>query len=169
MELEEALKTAIEYETRIRDFYRQAAKKTSETDGRNLFQQLAEDEQRHLNYLESRLIEWEQHGAITSADLTSALPNADQIARSMASVAQVADRDDRGDEKQMLSRALNIEIATSAFYKELTETIEGESATMFARFLKIEEDHVALVQAELDYLSHTGYWFDIKEFDMEDY
>jgi rubrerythrin len=169
MELEEALKTALEYETRIRDYYLQAAEKTGETDGRNLFLQLAQDEQRHLDYLESRLAEWQRDGAIIIADLASALPNAGQISKSLASIAKTANRDDRKDEKQMLSKALNIELATSAFYKELTETMEGDSATMFARFLRIEDDHIALVQAELDYLSHTGYWFDIKEFDMEDY
>jgi hypothetical protein len=39
---------------------------------------------------------------------------------------------------------------------------------MFARFLEIEAGHIAIVQAELDYISHTGYWFDFKEFDMEE-
>ena len=65
--------------------------------------------------------------------------------------------------------SVNIEIATSRFYKELTDTLPAESAAMFARFMQIEDDHIALVQAELDYLSHTGYWFGTKEFDMEDY
>jgi len=31
----------------------------------------------------------------------------------------------------------------------------------------IEEGHQAIVRAGIDYLSRTGYWFDIKEFDME--
>jgi hypothetical protein len=38
---------------------------------------------------------------------------------------------------------------------------------MFARFLEIEERHIAAVQMQLDYLTKTGYWFDRKEFDME--
>ena len=169
MELEEALKTALEYEIRIRDFYQEAAKDVSEPAGRNIFAQLARDEQRHVDYLESRIKEWEQHGAITLADLTSALPQADQIRRALDPIAQQTARDDRKDEKQMLSKALNIEIATSDFYKELTETLPEDNAALFNRFLEIENDHIALVQAELDYLSHTGYWFDMKEFDMEDY
>ena len=169
MELEEALKTALEYETRIRDFYRQAAEGPQAPEGRDVFRQLAADEQRHIDYLQSRLAEWKRSGAITVADLTSALPNAGQIARGLKPVADQMAREDRQDEKQMLSKALKIEIATSDFYRELTETLDGDSAAMFARFLKIEDDHIALVQAELDYLSHTGYWFDIKEFDMEDF
>ena len=42
-----------------------------------------------------------------------------------------------------------------------------ETKKMFANFLEIEERHVSAVQAELDYVSRTGYWFDFKEFDME--
>jgi hypothetical protein len=45
-------------------------------------------------------------------------------------------------------------------------TDEGQK--MFARFLEIEENHIAAVQAELDYITNTGYWFDFKEFDMEE-
>ncbi len=169
MELEEALKTALEYENRIRDFYRNAAGEVQAQEGRNLFQQLADDEQRHVDYLENRLAEWQRQGTITVEDLKSALPAAERIIRGLAPVAQEVAREDRNDEKQMLSKALNIELATSEFYRQLTETLPNESAAMFARFLKIEDDHIALVQAELDYLSHTGYWFDTKEFDMEDY
>ena len=35
------------------------------------------------------------------------------------------------------------------------------------RFLEIENNHIRMVQFELDYVSKTGYWFDFKEFDME--
>ena len=38
---------------------------------------------------------------------------------------------------------------------------------MFARFLEIEDGHVAIVQAELDFISDNGFWFDFQEFDME--
>jgi hypothetical protein len=38
---------------------------------------------------------------------------------------------------------------------------------MFARFLVIENRHIAAVQMQLDYATKTGYWFDMKEFDME--
>jgi hypothetical protein len=38
---------------------------------------------------------------------------------------------------------------------------------MFARFLEIENNHIKTIEFELDYISKTGYWFDVKEFDME--
>jgi len=33
--------------------------------------------------------------------------------------------------------------------------------------VRIEEGHLTIVRAEIDYLTRTGYWFDFKEFDME--
>ena len=48
-------------------------------------------------------------------------------------------------------------------YKEFLHKVDA-----FARFLEIEENHIAAVQAELDYITNTGYWFDFKEFDMEE-
>ena len=70
--------------------------------------------------------------------------------------------------KIILSRALKAEVETSSFYKNLVNEMTDEGQKMFARFLEIEENHIAVVQAELDYITNTGYWFDFKEFDMEE-
>jgi rubrerythrin len=75
--------------------------------------------------------------------------------------------EDRRDEKRMLSKALQVEVETSAFYRDMVAQMEGDARVMFARFLEIEDGHIAAVQAELDYISHTGFWFDFQEFDME--
>ena len=74
---------------------------------------------------------------------------------------------DRGDEKLLLSRALRIEMETSDFYRKMTEEMSDQAQRMFSRFLELENEHVEVVQAELDYLSKSGYWFGFKEFDME--
>jgi len=47
--------------------------------------------------------------------------------------------------------------------------MKDEGRKMFARFVEIENGHIDMVQAELDYISGTGYWFDFKEFDMSGY
>ena len=76
-------------------------------------------------------------------------------------------REDRTDEKRMLSKALQVEVETSAFYRRMVAEMEGAAREMFARFLEIEDGHIAAVQAELDFISHNGFWFDFQEFDME--
>ncbi len=38
---------------------------------------------------------------------------------------------------------------------------------MFNRFLEIEDGHTAIVQAEVDVLTRTGYFFDFQEFTLD--
>lgn len=68
----------------------------------------------------------------------------------------------------MLAKALRVEKETSDFYARMAAQLPGAGREMFARFLEIENSHIDAVQFELDYISGTGFWFDFKEFDMED-
>ena len=55
MNIEEAIKTAIEYEIRIRDVYREASAAVDDDAGKRIFDTLGDDEQRHIDYLEYKL------------------------------------------------------------------------------------------------------------------
>jgi rubrerythrin len=167
MTLEEALRTALSYETRIRDMYRASAGELNDPVGKKVFAALAEDEQRHVDYLESRLAIWEEKGVLDLSELDTIVPPAEVLQREMAKLETLKPGESLGDEKRVLSRALAMEVETSAFYRGLTETLESPGRELFARFQEIEDGHIATVQAELDYLSHTGFWFDFQEFDME--
>lgn len=168
MNLEEAITTALEYETRIRDLYRAAAEESLDPAAQRVFGALGDDEQRHVAYLRRRLKEWRQSAAITVEALESVLPPTAAIRRATGRVAGTLAEVDRSDEKQMLAKALRVEKETSAFYAGLVARLPDPGREMFARFLEIENSHIDAVQFELDYISGTGYWFDFKEFDMED-
>jgi rubrerythrin len=71
------------------------------------------------------------------------------------------------DERQVLDVALNLERETSDYYRRLVCQLQGAAQQMFAGFLEIEEGHVAVVQAEIDFLSDNGFWFDFTEFNQE--
>ena len=167
MTLEEAIKTALEYETKIRDVYQEGVKKTDDQVGKKIFQNLADDEQRHVDYLESKLDEWQKTGKITSEKLDSIIPPRDVIQQEVAKLRTQMQKDDRGLKQQMLSKALKLEIETSNFYKNVVKQLPGEGREMFARFLEIENNHIEAIQFELDYVANTGYWFGFEEFDME--
>ncbi len=167
MELEAAISEAIGYETRIRDLYLHAADETRDAKGAQVFSALAADEQRHIDYLEHKRRQWREEGALTLDPLDSLLPPAAALEAQTAALQEEMRRDDRTDAKRMLSKALKVEVETSAFYRRLVDELDGDARAMFARFLEIEDGHVAIVQAELDYISHTGFWFDWQEFDME--
>jgi len=168
MNLETAIQTAIEYETRIRDLYAQAARDVTDPAGRSLFSALEKDEQYHVDYLSRRLQEWQNTGEITFSGLKKTIPDAAAIARELDKLEKRVAQNDRSDEKQMLSKALEVEVETSAFYRRLVDELPGTGRRMFAGFLEIEDNHIAVVQAQLDYLAGTGFWFGTKEFDMED-
>ena len=167
MTLEEAIKTAIQYETKIRNVYRAAAQKVSEPAGKGFLETMAHDEQRHLDYLLDRLEQWNKTGKLTLPKLETVIPSDKSIARQMARFKSGISKKAWGDQKRILSRALKVEIETSEFYKEMVSEMAGQSQALFARFLVIENRHIAAVQMQLDYATKTGYWFDMKEFDME--
>ena len=165
--IEDAITNAIDYETRIRDLYREAVDGTQDPKGRRVFQALADDEQRHIDYLEAKRTQWHAEGRIRVESLKSLIPDAKRLMAEVEALKETMDGEDRRDEKRMLSKALQVEVETSAFYRDMVAQMEGDARVMFARFLEIEDGHIAAVQAELDYISHTGFWSDFQEFDME--
>lgn len=166
MELEKAIVTALDYEVRIRDLYRSLAETTQNSEGRELFAALQDDEQRHVDYLTHLLDQWHQKGVLEESELATTIPSKAEIEKSLEKLQPVANRDDHKMEQQMLGKALEMEVATSRFYQQLIADIDEKYRPLFMRFLEIENAHIDLVQAQLDYIMGTGYWFDMKEFDM---
>ena len=167
MDLEKAIKTAIELEIKIRDIYLEGVQSIQQEAGRRIFQVLADDEQYHVDYLEQKLKQWQKTGKLTAEILTSALPAKEVIQKEVAKLQKQMRKDDRGVRQQMLSKALRMEIEASNFYRKMVDQMSDEGGEMFAQFLEIEDRHIKAVEFELDYISQTGYWFDSKEFDME--
>lgn len=167
MQLKDAIKTSIDYEKKIRDVYKEAGESFKNSVGKSVALALAEDEQHHVEYLESKLTECRSTGNITLEVLNSSIPSKEEIHKNMESIKEPVLEDSFGNEKMLLNRALKLEIETSAFYSKMVNEMTREGKELFAHFLEIEHSHISLVEAELDYFNRTGYWFDIKEFDME--
>ena len=168
MDLKEALTTAIGYETKVRDHYAQGADKILDPRGKKMFGTLAREEQGHLAYLESRLDEWHSTGHVSSPELATVIPSAEWLDQARARVAQspAATIAVQG-EIELLKIALELERRTSGFYRQLVDTLAPGERPLFARFLEIEQGHLALVQAEIDALAGHGTWFDVMEFRLE--
>lgn len=167
MSLEQMVKTAITMEGEIRDLYLQSHEKCKDEVGKRFFAMLGDDEQYHMDYLEDRLGELQKSGEMHHPDIKTRVPSASQIESCLADAKKHLSVEDRGVIQQMLSNALRVEMRTSEFYEKMVSESEGKTRDMFNRFLEIENAHIAAVQAELDYVMNTGYWFGIKEFDME--
>ncbi len=167
MTIEEALVSTLKYEKKVRDHYFHAAKLTDDEQGEAVFQALADEEQGHVDFLESRLEIWHEQGILKIEEVKSALPTREWIARGKAKMRKTSLQRDYSSELKMLKDALKLEIAVSDHYRDLVNRMEGEARQLFARFLEIEDGHTAVVQAEIDALENSGFWFDIGEFNLE--
>jgi rubrerythrin len=167
MTVEQAIATAIEYEKGVRDHYAKAVAKAEHKAATTLFSLMADEEQHHVDYLEHKLREWTNKGRVTVEGLRTALPSPGAIAKGVAGLKDLGTERASGAEIEYLERALAVETETSAFYRRMVGELPGDARTLFARFLESEDGHLAVVQAQIDYLSGTGYWFDVREFDLE--
>jgi len=165
--IEEAIRTAIEYETKVRDCYRDAIAATAGSAGQSFFRLMADEEQEHVDFLVARLKEWKETGAVRGAELKSAIPDRNAIAGGIATMKDGLGGAASGAELDSLRKAREVEQATSAFYEKVVAELPEHHRAMFTRFLEIERGHLALVRAQIDELTGTGYWFDVQEFNLE--
>jgi len=169
MDLEEAIRTALEFETKVRDVYAQAATQAKDPAARRTLGTLAAEEQAHVNFLHAKLDEWRRSGAVAEERLATALPSRAALReggkglRQRLPLSQV----ERAAAEATLRRALAVEAEVGAFYRRIVGEVPAASRPLFARFLEIEDGHLAIVQAELDSVTGLGYWFDVQEFRLE--
>lgn len=169
MTLEEAIKTALEYEGKVHRVYLEALNADIGEEGKRVFRALCDEEKRHLEYLRSRLDEWQNRGELREEFLETAIPGRRAIDEGVSRLRKrlSGGRKTKHDiDLEMLQRALQVEEETSNFYQEMVRTLDETGRLLFQRFVEIEEGHKAIVQAEIDYLRGTGFWFDIQEFKM---
>ncbi len=163
MTIEKAIQTAIELENEVRDVYKAAAKEAVDPVGKRVFAVLADEEQGHVNYLQSRLEEWRKTGKVNPVALETAVPSREVIAEAADNVSESMSDVDHGTELKMLGMALEAERKTSSFYRKMVAELPVEGQKLFERFVEIEEGHLAIVQAEMDFITGTGAWFDVLE------
>ena len=168
MNLEEAIKTALEFENKVTAIYQDAVEKTADPAGKRIFEVMAKEEQEHVAYLESRLAEWKKTGKVTVEALATTVPSPEKISAGIKTLEQKVDeKKDHSVEIDLLKRALAAESETGAYYRKLVAELDADGQKLFQRFVEIEEGHYAIVQAQLDSLTGMGFWFDSMEFNLE--
>jgi rubrerythrin len=166
MDIESALKTAIDYEKRVVETYQEALEGTSDPVGKRIFKLLQGEERDHVAYLESKLGAYRQDGALSSGDLGTRLPAPEQIRTAAEGLKETLGEADFKGELDMLKRARAVELETSAFYHRMVDELPEQGRAFFQRFVEIEEGHVTLVEAEIEYLQHKGAWLSVDDGDL---
>jgi rubrerythrin len=168
MQLEEAITTAIEFEKKVHESYSQAMSRARDPAARRFFEVLATEELGHVAYLESRLGEWQQTGHLTAAKLDTAIPSRARIAAGVERLRQrLGTPVASGVEVQLAQQAVEAEKEAAAFYAKMVGDLGAEGQELFTRFVEIEEGHLAIAQAEVNAATGLGFWFDVREFDLE--
>ena len=166
MQIEVAIKTALQYENRVVGVYQEAVKSTLDAAGKRVFETLVRDEQSHVKYLEAKLDEWKKTGHVTPERLATLVPSPERIEEGVKKLRNRVATQSRENELKLLRRALEVEVETSAFYMLVVRELPPEGQKLFQRFVEIEEGHQKIVQAEIDSVSGLGFWFDMQEFDL---
>ncbi|HOX91770.1 MAG TPA: hypothetical protein PLC54_02530 [Spirochaetales bacterium] len=168
MTVEQALSQAILYEDSISTQYRNAAQESTQNEVRAFYEALAKDEASHAAYLRQQLADWNQKRQLGGqGPVGSMKPNAKILAAAGRTDAAFSS----GSEGGMLAgleNALRAERESSAFYRKHASELPEPANALFNRMIEIEDGHSAIVQAQLDLVSRSGHWFDVREFTMED-
>jgi rubrerythrin len=169
MTIEEAIQTALEYESRVHAAYLVAARRAEDATAKRVFGVLADEERGHITYLQGRLLEWQREGRLSEPTLRSVLPSAEQVQAGIKRLRSKVRRSATSESPliEALRQALAAEDETSSFYARMVAELPKEGRALFARFLEIEAGHGALAQAELDSLTKSGFCFDVAEFELE--
>ncbi len=169
MKLDDAIKIALEYEAGVHKIYLDAMNKTADQSAKRIFKVLCDEETGHLAYLRARLDEWQKSGKIKVKELKTSIPARESINKELQDLRKtVKPKPTRQiSELESLKKALDAEIKTSDFYKEMVRKLDGEGQELFKRFVEIEDGHITIVQAEINTASNLGYWFDMPEFRLE--
>lgn len=167
MNIEEAIKTALEYENKVTDVYTKYAEKFQSEVGRKIFQTLGKEEEDHVAYLKVKLAEWQETGKITVDTLETIVPDREVIKKNVKQLKKVAKQESVDTEIEYFEKALEMEVKTSNFYREMVSQLPADQQLLFEKFVAIEEGHEAIVKAEIDNARGLGFWFDFMEFDLE--
>lgn len=160
-------KKALEYEKKIRDLYSSAVDIIDDERGKGIFKTLADEEQSHVDFLEHSIETLKKKGSISVQAFKTAIPDTDDLLKNIETMKVSIPEHMLGDVKRVLSSALKLEVETTEYYEKAFASAEGDIKEILGKFIIIEQRHTDVVQFELDYASHNGFWLDFPEVSME--
>ncbi len=159
--------TALEYEVKIRDVYKDAATIVDDDRGKAIFQALAVDEQGHIDFLNYGLDQLRKDETIDIEKLSTSIPDKKSVEKNLDRIKSQIPQQMLGDIKTVLRSALVMEKETSEYYRQSAAKARGEIKAILEKFLEIETRHEDVVQIELDHAMQNGIWFNFMEVDLE--
>ena len=165
-EIVSIIKEAIRLELDGQSFFEHVADATHNELGKKMFMKLANDEAQHLKVFSEIFTElvgedWKKHIGDVKSKKASMI---DALAKKVAQ----GGKEGRASELEAISIAMDLERNAIEFFgNAATKTTDNKARDVFNRIADEERLHFDLLQAQYDYLTNSGYWFDVAEFRMD--
>jgi rubrerythrin len=165
-EFKRAIQTAIDLEKEGMQFYKMAEENTQDKMGRKMFNFLALEEVNHMKIFS------EIFDDITgSKEWRKIVREDDQRIKNSPIIKKLKESYENNKEKgeiEALSIAMELERRAIDFFKDAEiKSKDKKSKDAFAKIHLEEETHYDLLQAQLDSVNNSGFWFDVAEFKMD--
>ena len=170
MDEKEALALAIEREKEARQYYDDAAARSTNDNGRKMLSWLASEELGHIRILEQQLKKVKKDGAwlseegwCTYGDISHPIECAELPSSSETRGELKADV----PEMEVLRQAIEAERAATKFYADLAKnTSDPNGKAMFEKLSKVEQGLLDLLEEEHEWLSKAKSMFTIHRFSL---
>ena len=164
-----AIETAIQVEKDGLAFYTKAAQQITDPSGQRMFRLLAADEAAHLSLFETvRKSLLEEDRWLPPDQVAAMSPGTFMRPPVFPAVSEMKAVELPERQLAALRRGIQAEDESIAFYSEQMDRVDdADGKAMFGYLLEQEQGHRTILQGEYDYLTGTGFWFDVREFDLE--
>ncbi len=166
-EILDIIKKSIRLELDGQSFFEHVADATHNELGKKMFMKLANDEAQHLKVFSDIFTElvggdWKKH--MGDLKKQTKAPMIEALQKKVES----AGKESRASELEAISVAMDLERnAIEFFCNAAKKTTDEKARDVFNRIADEERLHFDLLQAQHDYLTNSGYWFDVAEFRMD--
>ena len=166
-EILNVIKEAIKLEINGRIFYEHSAEVTENKLGKKMFQKLAQDEIGHIDtfgQIFSSIVGSEEWKKYISEEETK---DKSSIIEDLKSKFKKG-KEEKSGELGAIRIGMELERKSIKFYeKSANETNDQKAKEIFRKITDEEKLHYDLLQAQYDYITKSGFWFDVAEFRMD--
>lgn len=161
-----ALEIALSTEKNGLKTYLDFGYRTKDESGKNMFIRLAADELEHIFILEQQRESIQEKECWISVKLEKS--EIEKLTPALKEKVKKVKGSEGLDQLSALQTALDMEERAVKFYGEQAKiNTDPKAKAMYERLVKMEQSHYELIQAEIDYIDKTGFWFDLREFSLE--
>ena len=163
----EILQTAIAMEVEGEKFFSEAALRMKHSQAKDMFVSLATQERRHVRVLEVALQRLERGDSwVSPSSVTGSAAPGDSVFREAEGAK--GPLGPKSGELAVLKFGMEVERKSIEYYKRAGADIENSRAREVFNWLVGEEaGHLAILNAEYDLRSKSGFYFDMPEFSLE--